>query len=151
MEVILSSAFGLKADSQTNPDDKITQMAKKVMDSSFLPIIVMMIPVIGKYLSTEIAKSSRFGFGWTPLVKVAKGIIKKRRESSKNAEQRKVSPLLRSRSSNTPKVCSKFRKVIPKSSTHFPDHFISPNFVESMNFIVMLLSSFVFMYSLVLK
>ena len=33
MEVILSAAFGIESESQTNPEDKITTYARNAMDS----------------------------------------------------------------------------------------------------------------------
>eukprot|EP00794_Sanderia_malayensis_P005402 gene5402-6078_t len=88
LEVIISSSFGIKTESQTNPDDKLVEMAKKAMDPGILPIAIAMVPFIGKYLSRLIS-SSRFGVGMAPLAKVSRNIIKTRQESSKNGEQRK--------------------------------------------------------------
>ncbi len=90
MEVILSSAFGVKTDSQTNPKDKMTEMARQAMDDKPWPAIALMIPLVGKYISKQLSKSTRFGFGWYPLVDVAKKIIKQRRQNENAKGQRRV-------------------------------------------------------------
>ncbi len=88
MEVILSSSFGVKTDSQTNPDDKMTAMARKAMERKPLPGIVNMIPVVGKYLAQKLIQTTRFGFGWSPVVDVARNIIKQRRQSAGQSQRR---------------------------------------------------------------
>ena len=84
MEVILSSAFGVKSESQTNPNDKVTGYARDAMDPKPYPNIAVMIPFIGKKIVKMIAVSS-WGFNWGPMIAVAKSIIKGRKESAGNA------------------------------------------------------------------
>ena len=84
MEVILSSAFGVKSESQTNPNDKVTGYARDAMDPKPYPDIALMIPLIGKKISEMLLVSS-WGFNWGPMVTVAKSIIKGRKESAGNA------------------------------------------------------------------
>ncbi len=91
MEVILSSSFGVKTESQTNPNDKMTRLAKGLMEGKPWPEIALMIPVIGKYLSTKLNATAWFGFGNSPMVEIAKKIIKQRKESINNGEKRNVS------------------------------------------------------------
>ena len=51
MEVIVSAAFGLQAESQTNPNDPITKYASKAMTLRPWINILAMIPVLGKKLT----------------------------------------------------------------------------------------------------
>ena len=88
MEVILSSAFGLKTNSQTNPNDKMTAMARQAMDEKPWPTIAMMIPLVGKYIAQQLMKTTRFGFGWYPLIDVAKSIIEQRRRKQDKGQRR---------------------------------------------------------------
>lgn len=90
MEVILSATFGMKTDSQTDPDDKLTNLARRAMNPPPWTNIALMVPFIGKMLAKKVASSS-LGFGWGPMVDIAKDIIKKRRESGVAGGQRNVS------------------------------------------------------------
>ena len=84
MEVILSSAFGVKSESQTNPNDKITGYARDAMSPKPFANMATMIPLIGQKIFKMIALSS-WGFNWGPMIAVAKSIIKGRKESAGNA------------------------------------------------------------------
>ena len=88
MEVILSAAFGLKTDSQTNPDDKISTLAKRAMKPPPWATLALMVPFIGRQLSRKVA-SSRFGFGWYPITEMATDVINERKTTTSNS-QRKV-------------------------------------------------------------
>ncbi len=90
MEVILSSAFGVKTDSQTNPKDKLTNLARKAMEEDFLPEIALMIPIIGKWLSKKLAASPTYGLKMEELEKIAREVIKQRKEEAGSGKQRKV-------------------------------------------------------------
>eukprot|EP00794_Sanderia_malayensis_P000606 gene606-1268_t len=89
MEVILSSAFGMKTESQTNPNDKLTKLAQAAMEQKPWPQIALLIPFVGKFLSKMLMSSERFGFGWGGLIKIARGIVKSRKEASDGGERRK--------------------------------------------------------------
>ena len=80
MEVILSAAFGTESESQTNPDDQIFKYAKDAMNPKPYVHFAIMIPFIGKKIAKSIALTS-WGFNWDPMIKVAKSIIKSRKES----------------------------------------------------------------------
>ena len=84
MEVILSSAFGVKTESQTNPNDKVTGYAREAMNPKPYPNMAAMIPLIGRKIFDRIVVSS-WGFNWGPMIAVAKSIIKGRKESAGNA------------------------------------------------------------------
>ena len=91
MEVILSAAFGIKSESQTNPGDMVTSYAKRAIDPKPYPSMAVMIPLIGKKISKMIAVSS-WGFDFRPLIDLAKTIIKGRREDE--TRSRRVSLVL---------------------------------------------------------
>ena len=86
MEVILSTAFGVKTESQTNPNDHLMKLARAAMQRRIVVSLALMIPVIGQWLSRKLLES-RFGFGNKELFDIARGIIRERREGS---YQRKV-------------------------------------------------------------
>eukprot|EP00112_Aurelia_sp_Birch-Aquarium-sp1_P017611 Seg4099.3 transcript_id=Seg4099.3/GoldUCD/mRNA.D3Y31 product="Cytochrome P450 3A31" protein_id=Seg4099.3/GoldUCD/D3Y31 len=79
MEVILSTAFGVKTESQTNPDDHLMKLARAAMQRRLVVTLAVMIPVIGQWLSRKLA-ASRFGLGNSELFDIARGIIKERRQ-----------------------------------------------------------------------
>ena len=79
MEVILSAAFGIQSESQTNPEDKITLCVNNAMTPKAFLSISLMIPLIGKRLAKSIALTS-WGFNWNPLIKIARSIIKSRKD-----------------------------------------------------------------------
>ena len=80
MEVILSAAFGIDSEAQTNPDDKVTKYAHIAMNPKPYINIALMIPLIGKKLAKSMVLTS-WGFNWYPLMDIAKSIIKSRKES----------------------------------------------------------------------
>jgi len=79
MEVILSAAFGTESESQTNPDDKVTKYAKDAMNPKPYALAALLIPVLGKRLYKRLALTS-WGLNLTPLINIAKSIIKARQE-----------------------------------------------------------------------
>ena len=90
MEVILSTAFGVKTESQTNPNDHLMKLARAAMQRRILVTLAVMIPVIGQWLSRKLTES-RFGFGNKELFDIARGIIKERRDiAAESGYQRKV-------------------------------------------------------------
>eukprot|EP00112_Aurelia_sp_Birch-Aquarium-sp1_P007736 Seg1845.6 transcript_id=Seg1845.6/GoldUCD/mRNA.D3Y31 product="Cytochrome P450 3A24" protein_id=Seg1845.6/GoldUCD/D3Y31 len=80
MEVILSAAFGVKAECQTNAKDKITGYARNAMNPKPWPNLAVMIPFIGPKIGKAIAISP-LGFSWGPMIDIAKGIIKNRQNN----------------------------------------------------------------------
>ena len=84
IEVILSAAFGIESESQTNPDDKVTQYARDAMNPKPYANIALMIPVVGKKIVKSIALTS-WGFNWAPMISVAKTIINGRKNSLNKA------------------------------------------------------------------
>ena len=88
MEVILSTAFGVKTESQTNPDDHLMKLAKNAMARQLPILLASMIPFIGQWISKKLA-TTRFGDNQTKLFGVAREIIEKRKKIAAEF-QRKV-------------------------------------------------------------
>ena len=88
MEVILSTAFGVKTESQTNPDDHLMKLAKNAMARQLPILLASMIPFIGQWISKKLA-TTRFGDSRTKLFGVAREIIEKRKKIAAEF-QRKV-------------------------------------------------------------
>ena len=93
MEVILSAAFGVESESQTNPDDKVTLCAHSAMNSKPFAVLATLIPLIGNMIYKKFALTS-WGYNLNPIIDVAKSIIKSRKEPENNF--RMVSDSLRS-------------------------------------------------------
>ena len=56
METILSAAFGLQAETQTNPNDPVTKLAKESLTPRKWLLFIAMIPVIGGKLLEYVFK-----------------------------------------------------------------------------------------------
>ena len=89
MEVILSSAFGLQAESQTNPNDPITKYASKAMTPRPWINILAMIPVLGKKLTKYF-----IGAVFRDIETVSDRIIKERKLHGVENSASKVSELV---------------------------------------------------------
>ena len=87
MEVILSAAYGLQSDCQTNPNEKVTSYVKRAMTPKPWPSIALWIPFIGKKVSKSLLMS-KWGLHWGPVVDIAKKILRERRS---DGEKREVS------------------------------------------------------------
>ena len=74
MEVILSAAFGVQAESQTNPNDPITKYAQQSLKPRPWIMIVAMIPILGKKLTKYF-----LGGSFNGIQKVSECAIKERK------------------------------------------------------------------------
>ena len=83
LQVILSAAFGIESESQTNPDDKVTQYARDAMNPKPYALLATLIPLIGNTIYKKFALTS-WGLNLNPIIDVAKSIIKGRKESENN-------------------------------------------------------------------
>ena len=76
MEAILSAAFGVEAKSQTDPDCRITKLAKNVFHTPWWFLLLIMIPGGNKLIKYI---SILFGNNFDPLLRMAESIAAKRR------------------------------------------------------------------------
>ena len=77
METILSAAFGLQAETQTNPNDPVTKLAKESLTPRRWFVIIAVIPVIGEKLLEYIFK---YYISKLPNIQlVAEQVIKERK------------------------------------------------------------------------
>ena len=86
MEVILSTAFGVKTAAQTNPNDELMKLGRSAMGDAGLVTLVASIPIIGARLSQKLI-NSRYGMSFGALADVARKIIEERKA---HGSQRKV-------------------------------------------------------------
>ena len=86
MEVILSTAFGVKTAAQTNPNDELMKLGRQAMGDGVLPMSLSLIPIVGTWLSQTLG-NSRYGMGFGALADIARKIIEERK---KHGSQRKV-------------------------------------------------------------
>ncbi|XP_020604862.1 cytochrome P450 3A7-like isoform X2 [Orbicella faveolata] len=77
MEVILSTAFGVKAETQTVEKDPITELAKKAMEINPLTAIFFLVP-FGEYILKYIPDP----FGWDKIGSIAANIIEERQKAN---------------------------------------------------------------------
>ena len=86
MEVILSTAFGVKTAAQTNPNDELMKLGRSAMGEGLLVMSLSLIPIVGTWLSQTLA-NSRYGLSFGALADVARKIIEERKA---HGNQRKV-------------------------------------------------------------
>ena len=89
METILTSAFGVEAETQTNPNDPVTKAAKKILNINPLVNIVGMLPLIGAKLAKRIILSDA-----ADIRKIAEQIIRERKKHGIENDTRMVSKVL---------------------------------------------------------
>jgi len=81
MEVILSTAFGVKAETQTVENDPITELAKKAMEIKLLTSILFLVP-FGQYVLKYAVPDP---FGWDKIGSIAANIIAERTKKNGNS------------------------------------------------------------------
>ena len=86
MEVILSTAFGVKTAAQTNPNDELMKLGRSSMGDGVLVMSLSLIPIVGTWLSQTLA-NSRYGMSFGALADVARKIMEERKA---HGSQRKV-------------------------------------------------------------
>ncbi len=88
LDVIFSSAFGFKSDTQTNAKSRLASMAKKSLKPNPLPLLANMIPLVGKYIGRMLSRRLKvLDPGW---MEVALSIIQKRKKMGNSKDLRKV-------------------------------------------------------------
>ena len=97
LEVIFSTAFGIKADVQTDPDEKLLKKVRSAFSFPFILRILSRIPILSTVLKLLLSLRSNMGY----FGKVALEIIRQRRESGTAERQDLMQLMLKAQQEST--------------------------------------------------
>ena len=97
LEVIFSTAFGIKADVQTDPDEKLLKKVRSAFSFPFILRILSRIPILSTVLKLLLSLRSNMGY----FGKIALEIIRQRRESGTPERQDLMQLMLKAQQEST--------------------------------------------------
>ena len=90
LETILATTFGVKSETQTNPDDIMAKYAWEALNRSKWIGVIAMVPLIGSKLAKQLMPTT-YGMGYGNLQSVTMRMIKQRKSQGVGDDHKEVS------------------------------------------------------------